>query len=473
MQTTAEEKNFEVNAKPDYEKEIVTLIRSSASPKIMIDKIMDYHENDIAAALEDMNSSERQRLYRILKPEELADIFEYVEEENIATYLSEMDIRKKVAVVSEMDADKAVILLRQLEKPERETIVELINAESQKDISLIASFDEDQIGSKMTTNFIVIQVNLSVKQAMKELIRQAADNDNIATIYVVDEKKVFCGAISLNDLIIAREGTDLQDLIVTSYPFVYAREDISDCIEWMKDYSEDSIPALDDENRILGIITSQDIIQVVDDEMGEDYAMLGGLTAEEDLAEPVRDSIRKRLPWLIILLGLGLVVSSVVGLFETVVAQLTIVICFQSLILDMAGNVGTQSLAVTIRVLMDENLTGSQKIKLAFKEGRVGLSNGLILGSLSFVCIGMYIHFMKGQSWQFSFGISACIGLALLIAMLISSMVGTLVPMFFKKIHVDPAVASGPLITTVNDLVAVVTYYGLAWILLLNVMHIS
>ena len=473
-----EEKKFEgmtvgemAVQKPDYEKEIAGVIRSNLSPKAMKDRLMDYHENDIAAALEEMSVSERQRLYRILDIEDLSTIFEYVDEDDVAGYLEEMDIRKKAAIVSEMDADKAVHLLRQLNKKEREMLIELIDNETKKDVALIASFDEDQIGSRMTTNFISITSNLTVKQAMKELIRQAADNDNISTLYIVDEQNVFCGAISLNDLIIARQDKNLDDLIVTSYPFVYAKEEIDDCIEWIKDYSEDSIPALDEDNKLLGVITAQDIIKVVDDEMGEDYAMFAGLTAEEDLEESLHDSVKKRLPWLVILLGLGLVVSSVVGLFENVVSELTIVICFQSLILDMAGNVGTQSLAVTIRVLMDETLTTKQKFGLVFKEGRVGLVNGLILGSVSLALIGLYIHLFKGYAWGFAFAVSLCIGASLLLAMLISSLIGTLVPMFFKKIHIDPAVASGPLITTINDLVAVVTYYGLAWIFLLDIMH--
>ena len=160
-----------------------------------------------------------------------------------------------------------------------------------------------------------------------------------------------------------------------------------------------------------------------------------------------------------------------VGMFEHVVAELTIVMCFQSLILDMAGNVGTQSLAVTIRVLMDENLTAGQKVHLVFKEARVGLSNGLILGMMSIILIGCYIYFFKSGSLQFAFAVSGCIGAALILAMLISSLVGTLIPMFFHKIHIDPAVASGPLITTVNDLVAVVTYYGLAWFFLIEMLH--
>ena len=198
-----------------------------------------------------------------------------------------------------------------------------------------------------------------------------------------------------------------------------------------------------------------------------------GLTAEEDLKEPLKESMKKRLPWLIILLGLGMVVSSVVGIFEKVVTALPIIMCFQSLILDMAGNVGTQSLAVTIRVLMDESLTGKQKLELVWKEMRIGLCNGGLLGILSFALIGLYIYLFKGKTLLFSYAVSGCIGVALLLAMLISSAVGTCIPLFFKKINIDPAVASGPLITTVNDLVAVITYYGLSWLFLLKMLNLA
>ena len=462
--------NFE-EKKLDYEQKIVNIIRSSMSPKVIKNTLENYHENDIANSLEWMNSSERKRLYRILDVETVSDILECLDVADAVAYLEEMDIKKKVDVVSNMEADKIVCILQKLSLRERETLVELMDSESKKDVALLASFDSEQIGSRMTMNYIAITHGLTVKEAMNELIRQAADNDNISMLYVLDEHGVFYGAIGLHDLLIARQEDTLDDLIVTSYPFVYAKEQIDNCIEWLKEYSEDSIPALDEHNKLIGVITAQDVIEVIDAEMGEDYAMLAGLTAEEDLNESVKDSVKKRLPWLITLLGLGLVVSSVVGLFEGVVAELTIIICFQSLILDMAGNVGTQSLAVTIRVLMDERLSAKQKLGLIWKEAKVGLSNGLILGTLSFVFIGQYVHFLKGYAWGFSFATSACIGLALLVAMLVSSIVGTLIPMSFKKIGVDPAVASGPLITTVNDLVAVVTYYGLSWLFLLRLFH--
>jgi len=212
---------------------------------------------------------------------------------------------------------------------------------------------------------------------------------------------------------------------------------------------------------------------MVDDEMGDDYAKLAGLTEEDDLQESVIKSTKKRLPWLIALLFLGMAVSSVVGMFESVVAILPIVICFQSLVLDMAGNVGTQSLAVTIRVLMDENLTGKQKIRLLGKEMKIGLLNGALLAIMALTFLGVYIHLFKNYGWLNSFMISGCVGAALIVAMVISSMVGTVIPMFFHKIKIDPAVASGPLITTVNDLVAVVTYYGLSMMFLIDIFKIA
>ena len=376
-------------------------------------------------------------------------------------------------ILESMDADDAVDILDEMEDEKSDQFIRLMDEEARHDIGLIQSYEDDEIGSKMTTNFIVIERGLTIPGAMKELVKQAADNDNISTIYVVDKNECFCGAVDLKDLIIARKYMALEDLITTSFPYVYAKETIDDCIEELKDYSEDSIPVLDYDKKILGVITAQDIVEVVDEEMGEDYARLAGLTAEEDLNEPLLESMKKRIPWLAVLLALSLVVSAVVGIFEQVVSQLTLVVSFQSLILGMAGNAGTQSLAVTIRVLMDENLTGGQKLHLMFKEMRVGLVNGFLLGVLSMIFIGVYIELAKGRGFAFSFAVSACIGCSLMVAMLISSIMGTVIPMLFHKIKVDPAVASGPLITTVNDLVAVVAYYGLAWILLINVLQLA
>ena len=453
---------------PDYSNEILGIVRSNLAPKLLKEKLLAYHENDIAAALELMGRDERGRLYSILDSETLAAILEY--SDNLKEYMSELGIKKKLAVLSHFDTALTVDYLQELDKAQRSTLLELMDSELRQEVLLLSSFDEDEIGSRMSTNYISVPAGVSIRQAMRSLIDQAAEKDNISTIYVVDEDDTLAGAIDLKDLIIAREDTQLSAITKSSYPYVYAEEQIDQCIERIKDYSEDSIPVLGPDNTLRGVLTSQDITQLVDDELGEDYAKLAGLSAEEDLREPLKKSIGKRLPWLIILLGLGLVVSSVVGAFEGVVARLTLIISFQSLILDMAGNVGTQSLAVTIRVLMDEKLSAREKFGLVSKEARVGLANGLVLGLLSVAFIGLYLTLLKGQSSALALPVALCTGVALTVSILLSSITGTVVPLAFKKLKVDPAVASGPLITTLNDLVAVVTYYGLAWLLLINTL---
>lgn len=461
----------EILKEPTFAQDIVTIIRSGCDREQLVDRLKDYHEKDIAQSLELLTKEERKSLYDSLDPEWISNIFSYIEEPE--EYIQELGIGRLAEVINEMDSDDAVDLLEDVDEKVKNQLRPILDEGLKADIRLINSYDDDEIGSLITNNYISISRNLTIRQAMHELVQQAGEKDNISTLYVVDDDERFCGAIDLKDLIIAREHDELDDIIIDSYPYLIDHEKISECIEDIKDYAEDSLPVLNGEKKIIGILTAQDVIEAVDDEMGDDYAKLAGLTAEEDLKETTFESMKKRMPWLIILLFLGMGVSTVVGAFEGVVAVLPIVMCFQSLILDMAGNVGTQSLAVTIRVLMDENLTGKEKMSLVVKEMRVGFGNGLILGVLSLIFLGVYIGVFKGFTMGKAFMISGCVGVSLLVAMVISSLVGTLVPMFFHKIKVDPAVASGPLITTVNDLVAVITYYGLAWLLLIQCMHIA
>ena len=428
---------METTRKPNYVEELLEIFRSPLSAEELRDQISDYHESEIADAFEQLSVEERKKLYPLLGAEWVAEIFSYIEDPD--EYLQELNLDQAAKVLSFMDSDDAVDVLDELDDSTQEKLVGMLDEESSHDIKMIQSYEDDEVGSLMTTNFVVIHDTLTIRQAMRELIRQAGENDNISTVYVIDKDNRFYGAIDLKDLIIAREGTLLDDIVSTSYPYVTDHEKIDDCIEQIKDYAEDSIPVLTGEKELIGVITSQDLVEVVDDAMGEDYAKLAGLTAEEDLEETTKESMKKRLPWLMILLILGL---------------------------------GVSSLAVTIRVLVDENLTGKQKVHLVIKEMRVGLLNGLFLGTLAFIFIGLYVWIFKQNPAPHAFVISGCVGLALMIAMVISSLVGTLIPMFFHKINVDPAVASGPLITTVNDLVAVMTYYGLVWILLIHVLHL-
>lgn len=280
----------------------------------------------------------------------MAEIFAYLDDGDV--YLKELSLKQQAKVISEMDSDDAVDILEEADDDTKCKIQGMLDKEASEDVQLLLSYDEDEIGSYMTTNFILIHNDLTVREAMRELVKQAGENDNISTIYVVDRAEQYYGAIELQDLIIAREHTELEDLISRSYPYVMDHEKISECIEKIKDY------------------------------------------AEEDLNETTRESIRERLPWLVIL---------------TVMALLF---------------------------------------------------------------LGAYIHLFKGFSLGYSMMISACVGASLVGAMVVSSLVGTLMPIFFKKVGVDPAVASGPLITTINDLVAIVVYYGLVAVVLIDIIHL-
>lgn len=461
----------ETPERADYEQEIIQIVKSNQSAKKKRELLNDYHENDIAAVLEELDVAERRKLYSILGLDKVSEIFAYLDDPE--EFIEELDEELAADILENMEPDDAVDILEELEEEKSEALMQLMEEEAREDIDLIQSYHEDEIGSKMTTNFVTLELGLTIKQAMKSVVKQAAENDNITTIYALDEEGKFYGAIDLTDLIRARSHVNLETLITTSYPFVYDHETVDDVIEELKDYSEDSIPVLDRDKHILGVITSQDMTELVDEEMGEDYARLAGLSEEEDLKEPLLASLKKRTPWLIILLFLGMIVATVTGTFENVIAGIPTIVFFQSVILGMSGNVGTQTLAVTIRVLMDEELTVGQQVSFVFKEMRIGFCNGFIVGLISFAVTGMYIHFVKEFPLEYAFAMSGCIGVALWVAMIISSLVGALVPILFTKLKVDPAVASGPLISTMNDLVAVVTYYGISLCLLINVLQLD
>lgn len=463
--STEENENLNIR---NYDVEIEQIIDSNKTDDEKRELLDDYHESDIADVVERLTKEERLTLYRILGPTKCAEIFSYLE--NVDDYIDELEYDKAAKIIEQMDADDAVDVLDELEDEDKEKIIGLIDKESREDIDLIESYEDDMIGSKMTTNYISVPANSSIKDAMKLLVKEAAENDNVSTIYVVNTDNTFYGSIDLRDLIIARSESKLDDIVKTSYPTLKANVLIEECLRDLKDYDLDSIPVLNEKNELVGVITSSDIIESVDDQLTDDYAKLGGLTEEEALDESIAKSVKKRLPWLIGLMFLGLLVSLLLSSFEAVIAVLPAIVFFQSMVLDMAGNVGTQSLAVTIRALSDEDKEKHIYLRTIFKEVRVGLLNGLILGVLSCAFVFLFLFIRKqgivdGDVFvrMEAFKASLIVGVSLFIAMTASSLVGSSVPILLTKVHIDPAVASGPFITTMNDILAIAIYYGLAF----------
>lgn len=458
----------------DFYQEIKALILDeSLSNEELIQELENYHSSDIADVAQELTKEQRLSLYKKIGIEKTSEIFEFYQD--VEKYIDELQPEMAADVVEKMDSDDAVGVLNELEDDDKKEIIQLMEPESKNEVLKLDKYDDDVIGSYMTDNFIVLNINDTIPHATSKTIKEAGEHDNIFTLYVVDDDGKYCGAVNIKDLFVARKTDVLKDLVMESYPYFIDTELMSDCINRLKDYSEDSVPVLNSSMHIVGVITSDAVIEATEDEMNEDYAKLAGLSEEEDVDESVLISIKKRIPWLIILLVLGLVVSTVTGSFEGVIATIPVVVFFQSMVLDMAGNVGTQSLAVTIRNLAN----GESKKKLfkgILKEVGVGIINGIIVASIAFIFVVSYLCITKqeiisGNSFNIhdTLKVSGIIAISMLVSMAVSNLVGSIFPFILNKIHIDPAVASGPFITTINDIISIVIYYGLTWILFIAI----
>lgn len=464
------ENNEQFISDKDYSSQIISIIRSGKTDIEKAELLLEYHEKDIADVFRELSTEEQEHLRLILGSDVLSNVISFLED--AGDFLSAIDADSAAEIIEQMDADDALEALEDLDEQTRNEIFELIdNTDIKEDIELIDSYDDKEFGSRMSTNFIAVKRGSTVKEAMKTLVNEAAENDNIYTLFAVNEDNSFYGAIDLKELIVARSNVDLEELIYTNFPFVYDKDIISDNVERLRGYFENLIPVLSAENdSLVGVITSADFIDLVDEERSDDYAKLAAMTSEQEPRETVFESMKKRVPWLIALLFMGLIVSAVVGTFEGVVDALPIIVSFQSLILGMAGNVGTQSLAVTVRSLGTAEGSGLKaQLFTVLKEIRIALLNGIALGVISFVTVGAYLIFLGSYAYGMILATAVCVGLAMCFAMTISGLTGAAIPICLYRMGIDPAVASGPLITTVNDLMAVISYYGLAWALLLNV----
>jgi len=266
-----EEKIMEENIEErNYTQEIFDLIRKTKNSKLLAQTLTNYHDNDIADALTYLSPEERKRLYKAIGVEATSNIFAYLSED-VDKYFAELENERAADILEEMDADDAIDILEGLDEKKAEQIINLIEPEYKSDIQLIQSYDDDQFGSLMTTNFITLPYGIGIKRSIDELIEKAEENDNIETLYIVKDEQ-FYGALTLRDLLITKKDEDLDEKIITSYPFVYDKEEITDAaIETLADYSEDSIPVLNKENNhIVGVITSADLVELISKEEGEE-----------------------------------------------------------------------------------------------------------------------------------------------------------------------------------------------------------
>lgn len=410
-----------------------------------------YEQSQFYLSLE---KGERQELYNFLSPKELADLFDVIEEDdtNIPEYLEEMRPAYASQMLLEMYTDNVVDLLSQLEPDQMAKYLSLMDAQSAKEIKEILHYEDETAGAIMTTEYVAINAEQTIGIALSELKEAAPSAETIYYLYVVDEINELVGVISLRDLIIHDDTDIIKDHMSERVISVKVGDQQAQVAKTIRDYNFLALPVTDYDNHLLGIITVDDVIDVIDEEATSDYSGLAGVDVEEVAENPWKQAL-KRLPWLITLLFLGMSTATLISHYEDLVSEASILAVFISLITGTAGNAGTQSLAVAVRRLAIGENEGKTFFGLILKEIITGLITGVITGLTVFLLVGI---------WQGNFFLGLVVGLAMLFAITVANVAGSFIPMIMERFGFDPAVASGPFITTLSDLTSVLIYFNIA-----------
>lgn len=398
--------------------------------------------------------SERIQLYNFLSPEDMADLFDTIEEDEefIEDYLQEMNMQYAATMLSEMYTDNAVDILNQMEQEQQKEYLDLMPLDEAEEISDLLVYEDNTAGSIMTTEFVSISADQSIKEALLEVKRQAEEAETIYYLYVTNVKRQLVGVLSLRDLITHKDDELVGNVMGTRLISVAVTDDQEEVAHAIRDYDFLAVPVIDLVNRLVGIITVDDIIDVIDEEATSDYSGLAGVDVDERSENPFIVA-SKRLPWLITLLFLGMGTSTLISNYEVMVSQASILAVFISLITGTAGNAGTQSLAVAVRRLAEKDNSQNKIGRMIINELSSGLITGLVTGVTVFLLIGI---------WQSNFVLGLVIGIAMLFAITMANLAGSLIPVLMDKLGFDPAVASGPFITTLSDLTSVFIYFNIA-----------
>lgn len=449
---------------PDYKKKLDEQFASYLIEAIQRNDIdafreefLEVHPYDQAKFFVSQDKDVQQQIYFYLSPSEMAEIFHNLDSEDQESTLQEMDPAYVADMLAQMYADDAVDVLNELEKDQVVSYLTIMDDEAAQEIKDLLHYEEKTAGSIMTTEFVSISANQTIRNAMKILKSEAPEAETIYYIYVVDDLERLVGVISLRDLILADDDKLISEVMNDRVVSVSVSDDQENVAKMMKDYDFLAVPVLDFQRHLLGIITVDDILDVMVEEASEDYSKLAGVPDVEDSDNSSISAARKRLPWLIILLFLGMFTASLIGRFSAILEQVSILAVFIPLIAGMAGNTGTQALAVAVRGIALGEMDHSSKVQMLRKEIGTGLIIGLTCGMLVMIVVNV---------WQHNLYLGLLVGIAIFATLTVSTAAGTLIPLIMHKFKIDPAVASGPFITTLNDIISILIYFGLATLLM-------
>ena len=419
------------------------------------DDYLALHPYDQAQFYEKVEPDIRQAIHQYLSPKEMAEIFEALEldDNEYKRFLEEMSPAYAAQMIAEMYTDDAVDVLNELDKDQISHFLRIMDNESAQEIRDLLHYEEYTAGSIMTTEYVAIPENSTVRSAMTILRNAAPDAETIYYLFVVDETNRLTGVISLRDLIIAEEDTLIHDIMNERVVSVNVIDDQEDVAQIMKDYNFLAVPVINSKNEMLGIITVDDIIDVIDEEASEDYSKLAGVSDMDTFDTSPFAAAKKRLPWLVVLLFLGMLTANLVDLFTDTLEKVTLLAAFIPLIGGTSGNSGTQALAVSVRGLATGDVEGTNKLKLMFRELITGIIMGLVCGTIA---LGI-VYF-----WQHAFLLGLLVGVAICCSIVVATLAGSFIPLLMYRLNIDPAVASGPFITTLNDITSILIYLGIA-----------
>ena len=419
------------------------------------EEYLSLHPYDQAQFYEKVEPDIRQIIYQYLSPGEMAEIFEALELDNqeYKGFLKEMAPAYAAQMIAEMYTDDAVDVLNELDNEQISHFLKIMGNESAKEIRDLLNYEEYTAGSIMTTEYVAIPENSTVRSAMTILRKAAPEAETIYYIFVVDETNQLVGVISLRDLIIAEEDTLIHDIMNDRVVSVNVTDDQEDVAQIMKDYNFLAVPVINSKNILLGIITVDDIIDVIDEEASEDYSKLAGVSDMDTFNTSPFAAAKKRLPWLVVLLFLGMITANLVDLFANTLAKVTLLAAFIPLIGGTSGNSGTQALAVAVRGIATGDVEGASKLKLLLRELITGMIMGLVCG---IIALGIVFF------WQQTFLIGLLVGVAICCSIVVATLAGSFIPILMSRLNIDPAVASGPFITTLNDITSILIYLGIA-----------
>ncbi|MGM9930929.1 magnesium transporter [Pradoshia sp.] len=421
------------------------------------EQYLTLHPYDQSQIYMQLNREERTIVSYYLSPEEMAEIMGNLldETELLEDALSDMDPNYAASVIADMYTDDAVDLLENLEKEQTISYLMLMDKDRAEPIRHLLHYEDSTAGSIMTTEYIGVSENQTVRDAMQMLRKEALDAELIYYIYVVDHQNKLTGVISLRDLLVAADDTWIFELMNEQVHYAKVSDDQETVARMMRDYDFLALPVVDFQLHMVGIITVDDIMDVMDEIASDDYSKLAGVSEMEKLDTNPLSSARKRLPWLIILLFLGLITANLISHFESALSQKAILAVFIPLIAGMAGNTGTQSLAVIVRGIATGEIAEENKWLLLLREAGTGLITGVTCGILVTILV---------FAWQDDLFLAILVGNSILVSLMVATLAGSLVPLVMNKLKIDPAVASGPFITTINDLISIVIYFGMATI---------